>query len=144
MIESPDIIQRLKKLIENGGSFPAMFDKSLVPRSRALELVEVLMESLPVEIEQANTIVGTKEDILEDARRQAGNIVDDAVRKAEQLVDADEITRQALDQAEEIRVDTDKYVLEKLKWLEGELSELVGEVRGGMKAVGSGELDNRS
>ncbi|MCX6646572.1 MAG: hypothetical protein NTY09_09465 [bacterium] len=79
MIESPDLIQRLKKLVDEGSSFWDLFDRALISRSRAIELIHMLSESLPVEMEQAREIVGFRDKIIEEARQKAGEIVDGAV-----------------------------------------------------------------
>lgn len=136
MIESPDIVERLKKLIEGGSGFFSLFDRALVPRTRALELIEVLLESLPAEVEQAREIVGKRDEVIEDAKRQAGEIVDVAVARAEKLVDADEITVEARKRAKEVMEDSDKYVAERLLGLEEELVRLLDEVRAGIRATG--------
>lgn len=138
MIESPDLIQRLNRLVEEGSSFWALFDRALVSRSRILELIEMLSESLPVEMDQAREIVEFRDKILEEARQNAGENLDEAVKKAEKLVDADNITREARLAAKEIRVETDDYVSERLERLEVELTRLLVEVRAGIRSVGEG------
>jgi len=144
MIETPDILRRLKALIESGGSFTALFDRALISRSRALELVEVLMESLPEELEQANSIIERQDQIIEEAERKAGGIVDDAVIRAEKLVDTDIITREAKARASEIQDDADNYVLGKLEGLEDEIAELLKEVRSGVRALGGASPDSQT
>jgi vacuolar-type H+-ATPase subunit H len=139
MIESPDIVERLKKLIEDGSGFFSLFDRTLVPRTRAMELIEVLLESLPAEIEQAREIVGKRDEVIEDAKRQAGEIVDEAVGKAEKLVDADVISVEARKRSKEILEDSDRYVAERLLALEEELERLLDEVRAGIRATGGGK-----
>ena len=136
MIESPDIIERLKTLLENGGAFMALFDRSLIQRSRALELIEVLRESLPEELATARSLIAKQEEAIEDAKRQAGEIIDEAVRRAEKLVDADVITTEARARADEIMQDSDAYVSERLIGLEKEISHLLDEVRAGIRAMG--------
>lgn len=136
MIESPDIIERLKAVIESGGSFMALFDRALVPRARALELIEVLSESLPEEVEQARSLIERQDRIIEEAERKAGGIIDDAVIRAEKLVDTDVITREAKGRAVEVKEDADNYVLGKLENLENELIELLTEVRSGIRTLG--------
>ncbi|HDS30830.1 MAG TPA: hypothetical protein ENN67_07280 [Firmicutes bacterium] len=136
MIESPDLIARLQDLVENGGKFLGVFDRSVIPKSRAVELLEMLFESLPVEIEQAKEIVENREEILDDAKRQAGDIVDDAVRQAEKLVDADEITVMARRRAMEIGAEADDYVRRKLEDFEKKLEGLLEEVRTGIRSLG--------
>ena len=136
MIESPDIIERLKAVIESGGSFTALFDRALIPRSRALELIEVLEESLPEEVAQARALIERQDLIIEEAERKAGGIVDDAVIRAEKLVDTDAVTRDAMERAAEVRADADRYVLGKLENLENELVELLTEVRSGIRSLG--------
>ena len=141
MIESPDIIERLKEEIEGGGSFLALFDRAMIKRSRALELVEALIESLPEELDQANSIIERQDRIIEEAERKAGTIIDDAVVRAEKLVDSDTITRDAKARAVEIRADADSYVLARLETLEEELVGMLHEVRSGVRALRGGQVE---
>ncbi len=135
MIESPDILERLRDLVDEGGKLLGFIDRSVVSRSRAVELLEMLTESLPVEMEQARDLIERREEVLEDARRQAGDIVDEAVRQAERLVDADQITGLARQRASEVGSEADVYVKSKLVSLEMELESLLDEVRKGINSV---------
>lgn len=135
MIEAPDILRRLRALVERGSPVVSLFDRSLVSRSRALELIDMLFESFPEELELARDVLERREQVLEDARQQAGEIVDDAVRRAERLVDADSITLEAQKRADEIRSEADEYVAQRLEALEGEIVRILEEVRAGIKAV---------
>ncbi len=137
MIESPDILARLRDLISRGGGILGVFDRSVVSRSRALELIDLLMESLPEEMEQARELIERREEIIEEARQHAGDIVDDAVRQAEHLVDADEVTRGAKQRAVVLRGEADAYVRDRLARLEIELERLLEEVRAGMETMGA-------
>ena len=136
MIESPDILVRLRQLVEKGGAFWGVFDRSMMPRTRTLELLDMVIETLPDELDQARRIMSQCEDVLDKARRQAGEIVDEAVRKAEKLMDADAVTLEARKQAKELMTDTDNYVATRLQDMEGELLRLLKEVRAGMRSVG--------
>ena len=152
MIESPDIISRLRKLVEDGGGFFSLFDRALVSRSRMLELFDMLQESLPSELDLAAEVLSDKEKVLEKAVEEAGQVIDEAVARAEKLVDIDAITLEARKKADEIAQETDQYVMEHLTKFESELVKILNEVRAGIKSVGtlarndgispSGELDN--
>jgi uncharacterized protein YggE len=136
MIESPDVLTRLHAMIENGAGVLGVFDRTLVSRSRALELIDLLIESMPEEIDDARRIVRDEEAVYDKARRQAGEIIDEAVRKAERLVDADAVTVEAVKRSKELMADTEDYIASRLEELEKELERLKGEVRAGIKAVG--------
>ena len=114
-----------------------MFDRAMVSRSRALELIDMLIEALPEEIGQAKELLERREELLEEAHQQAGDIVDEAVRKAERLVDADAITAGAREQADRLKAQADGYTAERLEQLERELVRLREEVRAGIRALGT-------
>jgi hypothetical protein len=137
MLDAPDNLARLRDLVERGSGFMGIFGRSAVPKMRALELIDALIESLPEEMDQAREMVLEREELLEKARRQAGAIIDEAVRKAERLVDADAITVEARKKSQEMEVETDKYISTRLQDLELELLRLLKEVRAGIRAVGS-------
>jgi hypothetical protein len=138
MIDTPQILEQLKEMVEKGGAVLSVIDRSMVKSSEAIDLIETLIAALPAEMEQAREIVQDREAIIENARHQAGEIVDAAVRKAERLVDADEITAEARRVAGGLMDETDDYVKDKLTKLEEELQKLIGEVRAGIKVVSCG------
>jgi len=143
MIEAPDILERLRNLIARGGRLLGIMDRSIVSQSRALELIDMLVESLPLEMTQAREIQEKREEILEDAKNQAGDIIDDAVRKAEKLVDADAITIGAKKRAEEMKMETEAYIRERLAGLEAEIENLLEEVRNGLDSLAPEKEDTR-
>jgi hypothetical protein len=136
MIELPQKLEQLKSLIEEGGAFMSLFDRAMVQRSKLLQAIGEIIESVPIEIDQANEILKGRETIIEEAKQQAGEIVDEAVRRAERLVDADAITSEARKRARELQKETDEYVMIRLEQLEDELSRLLEEARGGILALG--------
>jgi hypothetical protein len=144
MIESPDILFQLKEMVNRGSGFFGTFDKTLLPRSKSLELIDMLIESLPVEIEQARKIVAEREDVLDKARKQAGEIIDEAVRRAEKMVDADAITLEARKRSKELMIETDEYISLRLQDLEEELARIQKEVRAGIRAVGHPRIAGES
>lgn len=144
MIESPDVLFRLRDMVDKGSMLVGVFDRSLIKRSIALELIDLLIESLPDEIEEARAIVANEKEILEKAQEQAGEIIDEAVRRAEKLVDGDAITAQARIRSGELKIETDRYITERLTSLEKELLRLLKEVQGGLKELGGQKVPEDS
>jgi vacuolar-type H+-ATPase subunit H len=64
-----------------------------------MEIIDELVMSTPAEIQKAKEIEKERQNILDDARRQANQIIKDANAQAEILISEQEIVKQAHDYA---------------------------------------------
>lgn len=174
-----EIIEQLEGIAAGGTRMPGM-KKVMVDAERLIEIVAVLRDSLPVEIQEANEIVRQKDSIINQTLLEARRIKEDAESEAESIMTtakdehesrvgdtevlkaagdkADEINQQALQDAQQIvqgaqrkaytitdeaevisgerREGANQYARETLFDLEERLSDLVGQVRRGIDALG--------
>jgi len=118
----------LQEEIENGQKV-MLSNKVSVDRQKCLDILEDIIRSLPVEIEEAQSICAQRDKIIQDAQNEAENILVEAQKKAEELIDQEEITQVAYANAEdiigsahksahEIKVSANLYVDELLEDLE--------------------------
>jgi vacuolar-type H+-ATPase subunit H len=95
------LIDRLEELVAEAKRMP-IGQGVIIERRRLLELVDQMRSTLPWEIKEADEIVKTRDNVLEEARREAEGIIHRAELEAQQMLDEMELTKQAEAQAAEI------------------------------------------
>ncbi len=91
-------LNNLKNALLTAPGVP-LSSKKRVDADMMLEIIDELSESMPKEIESARAIEKERQNILDDARRQANQIIKDANAQAEILISEQEIVKQAHDYA---------------------------------------------
>jgi hypothetical protein len=134
-------LDRITAAVERASRVP-MSASCVVNRAEILALVDRAKDSLPVEVKDANALLGRREEVLGAARREAESTVTEARRCAEQLVDsstivaraherAEEIVREARAEAEQLLLEADEYCDRRLGAFEEDLTQLLAQVRRG-------------
>ncbi len=129
------LVEDLEDVIETGSNIP-LTGKVVVMKDEVMGLIEQLRNELPHEITEATRINAEKSLILEDAHREADQILAAAKSQAERLIDEDELVVQAnqrakeiMDQAnaqsEQIRQGTRDYADELLERTQVHLSDII-------------------
>lgn len=95
------LIENLEELIESGSKVP-FSSKVMIDKEELNSLLEEIRLKLPDELKQAKRIKDERLNILNDAQTEAENILKEAQLKIVELVDENAITRQAIEQKEEI------------------------------------------
>lgn len=133
------LLDILREEFEVAGTMP-LSNKVVIDRDKCLDIVNDILDNLPKELIDADTILNEKNQIIYDAEREAESIVEDANGKVDQLVDQDEITKLAYEkseqllknaqhQAEEIRLSANEYVEDILADLESYIQRNLDIVR---------------
>ena len=153
-----NIIDRLEALVETSKRMPGTKAR-MVEEDKLLKLVEQLRLAIPQDMRAAQEVIEKKDSILaqaqiearkirneaEDdyaakldqnemmvtARRQSEDILAEAEQKASRMVDHAEI------ESRRTRADSDAYVIESLKNLEREATQILGSVRKGIDSLSS-------
>ena len=118
----------------------AFSSKRLVDADKCLDLVDEIVDMLPVELERAANIIKERKQILSDAEAEAQQYLEEARKHADELVQETEIVRNANAQAEamissakqnakEIRLGARAYANEVLQDLESYLGRVNGQVK---------------
>ena len=97
-----ELITSLYDMIQDARSMPLAADKCLVEREKALDILDELTAQMPSELKQSRTIVESRNELINQARRESENIIRQAQEQAQQLVSRETICRQAKIQAEDM------------------------------------------
>ncbi|MFD8692955.1 cell division initiation protein [Streptomyces sp. NPDC059651] len=148
-----DVQKKLDEIVEavgNARSMP-MSASCVVNRAELLSMLEEVREALPGSLAQAAEVIGGHEQLVEQARQEAGRIIETAHAERGSLISGTEIARQAQAEAdrilgearkdaEEVRAEADEYVDSKLANFEVVLTKTIGSVdRGREKLLGRGQ-----
>jgi len=141
------LLDKLSELLQKAFSLPFGADRCIVDRDKVLGLIDEVREIMPPEIEQACQIVQSRNDIINDAKREAAAIKRQAEERALQIVNESKIVQEAKSKAREIesraranereiRMAANDYVEDALKKLGefvsgmgGELNKMNGELQ---------------
>ena len=135
-----EIISTLYEMIQDARSVPLSSEKCVIERDRVLDLLDEISNQLPGELKQARTIVESRGEVINNAKREAENILKQAHAQAKQLVSDDEIYRHAQEEANamvqaaqerirELKGVTNDYVDDALKQTEQAIAEALNEVK---------------
>ncbi|MCX5143196.1 MULTISPECIES: cell division initiation protein [unclassified Streptomyces] len=148
-----DVQKKLDEIVEavgNARSMP-MSASCVVNRAELLSMLEEVREALPGSLAQAAQVIGGHEQLVEQARQEAGRIIETAHAERGTLISETEIVRrsqaeadrvlgEARKDADEIRAEADEYVDSKLANFEVVLTKTIGSVdRGREKLLGRGQ-----
>lgn len=143
-----DILDMMDDLLDNASSVPFSVKKSIVDCDRMREYISEIRLNLPQEIKQAKLIVRDRQTIINDANKEAENIVRRAEDKAKVIVSNDEITKaakakavemvnQAQAKSKEIKNAANKYIDDVLVQAEECLQANLADIRKTRQAVKS-------
>ena len=133
-----EIIDRIEEILDSSKRIP--FSSNVIVNSEGIyDMLDELRNSLPEEFKQSRWIVKERENMIEEAKRQAERIIRDTEEKAAVLVSETEIMKRANRKAEEImstiearartiRLEAEDYADEKLANLEAVLHKLINAV----------------
>lgn len=145
-------LAEITELVEAARAMP-MSASCLVNRDEMLELLRALESLLPVTISQARELLGDKQGVVEEGRREAEQIIAAARAERRRLLEAtdvyaeakhesDRLLDEARSSAETMRVEVEDYVDAKLANFEIVLTKTLSAVeRGRQKLAGRHELE---
>ena len=135
-----DIIGALYDMVQDARSMPLASDKCILERDKVLDMLDEIIAQLPAELKQARTIVESRNELVNQARREADNVIREAQEKANQLVTKEAIYEEAKKRSEELvsqtqnrinqlRKAANEYMDESLRQTEETISNALNEVR---------------
>ncbi|HET6498542.1 MAG TPA: ATPase [Coriobacteriia bacterium] len=135
------LIDRIEELVDNGRSVPLTGSKMVDPE-KLYEIVDEIRAQFPDELKQARWIVKERQEMLEEAEKEANRILEDARDRAQAIASEQEIVKLAEQQAaaimddartkeREIRLGAEDYADEMLANLEVNLGKLLTAVQRG-------------
>ncbi|MFC9295616.1 cell division initiation protein [Streptomyces sp. NPDC057011] len=147
-----DVQKKLDEIVAavGGARSMPMSASCVINRAELLAQLEEVRQALPGSLAQAQELIGGREQMVEEARREAERIIESAHNQRGSLIsdteiarrsqaEADRILEEARREAEEIRAEADDYVDSKLANFEVVLTKTIGSVdRGREKLLGRG------
>ncbi|MFF5705827.1 cell division initiation protein [Streptomyces sp. NPDC012794] len=147
-----DVQKKLDEIVAavGGARSMPMSASCVINRAELLAWLEEVRQALPGSLAQARELIGGREQMVEEARREAERIIESAHAQRGSLISDTEIARRSRGEAErilaearreaaEIRAEADEYVDSKLANFEVVLSKTIGSVdRGREKLLGRG------
>jgi len=135
------LIDRIEELIDSGRNVPFSGSKVVDPE-KVYELIDEIRAQFPDELKQARWIVKERQEMLEEAEKEANRVLEEAKSRAEAIASEQEIVKLAeqqradiLDDARarerEIRLGAEDYADEMLANLEVNLGKLLTAVQRG-------------
>ena len=135
-----DIISALYDMVQDARALPLGADKCILERDRVLDMLDEIIAELPAELKQSRTIVESRNELINQARREAEGIVRQAQEQAKQLVTKEAIYVEAKKRAEELvgqtqaRIDalkkaSNEYMDDALRRTEEVIAESLNNVR---------------
>jgi cell division septum initiation protein DivIVA len=99
------LLDELSDLIEDGKPALGNRDRKQIEVAPALDIIDEIRQSFPVEFSQARQIVRERQGLLEDTEAECNRILEDARNQALIIASEQEIVRIAQQQAENILAD---------------------------------------
>jgi len=135
------LIDRIEEIIDGSRGVPLTSQKMLDPNA-VYDIIDEIRAQFPDELKQARWIVKERQEMLEEAEKEANRILEEAQGRAQSIASEQEIVRLAEQQAadimdkarqqeREIRLGAEDYADEMLANLEVNLGKLLTAVQRG-------------
>ena len=135
-----DIIGSLFDMVQDARAMPLAADKCILERDRVLDMLDEIIAQLPGELKQSRTIVESRNELINQARREAEGIIRQAQEQAKQMVTKEAIYAEAKKRSEELVGQTqnkinqlrkagNEYMDDALRQTEETITQALNEVR---------------
>ena len=135
------LIDRIEEIVDNAKGVPFTNQKMVEPDA-VYEIIDEIRAQFPDELKQARWIVKERQEMLEEAEKEANRILEEAQDRAQAIASEQEVVRLAEQQAadmidrarqqeREIRLGAEDYADEMLANLEVNLGKLLTAVQRG-------------
>ncbi|MDR0914405.1 MAG: ATPase [Oscillospiraceae bacterium] len=135
-----ELFDELQDMVHEAKVMPFMGGKILLEPERILDLLEEIHDNMPLEVQQAKSIVHERNQILAEAKREGEDIIRNAEERRKNLIKQSDIVHQATLQANEIIADSKQkttdmrraandYVENLMKHIDDSITEHLNELR---------------
>jgi len=139
------LIDKLDDIIHNARSVP-LTDSVMIDREEMYDILDQMRSTIPEEIKQARWIVKERQEMLAEAKQEAGRMLTEAQERADRLASETEVVRlaernaqqtmeDARERERETRLGAEDYADEVLGNLEINLDKFIGAVRRGRERL---------
>jgi len=140
------LVDHLEALVNRGRHVP-FTARVVMGEDEVLEVIDQMRIAVPEEIKSARRVQQERQRILTEAQEEADRITEDARRRINEMIGehefvqaararAEQIVRQAEEQAVAMREGADDYVAQALSAFDRQLEELQRQVHNGLASVG--------
>ena len=105
------LLEDLKRIIPEGQKVP-FSDKAIIDREQVIGMIDEMIFKLPDELKQAQWITKAREQIIEEAQKDAAEIVKEAESRIISMIDEHEITKKAYEKKDEIMLEANNQYRE--------------------------------
>ena len=98
-----ELIDELEDIVDKGVSVP-LSGRCLLDKDELMEIIEDIKLKLPDDLKQAKWIKSERDRILAEAKAEADKIIKTANEQIIEMVDENEITKKAMNRANDIMV----------------------------------------
>ena len=105
------LLETLEDILEKSKSLP-FSDKSIIEKGEILDIIKEIRLRLPDELKQAKWIKEERARIINEAQKDAEDIVKEAENRIISMIDEHEITKKAYDKKTEIIADANEMYRE--------------------------------
>lgn len=102
------LLQELEDMFENASTVP-FTKKIMVDKEVVLEVIKEMRFKLPDELKQAKWVKEERQRILQDAQKEANDLIKEAENRIIEMIDEHEITKKAYEKKTEIIDDAQAY-----------------------------------
>ena len=142
------LIDRIEEIVDNGKGVPLSHNKMVDP-DKVYEIIDEIRAQFPDELKQARWIVKERQEMLEEAEKEANRVLEEAKNRADSIASEQEVVRLADAQAadimdkaraaeREIRLGAEDYADEVLGTLESNLDKFLSAVQRGRERLQGG------
>lgn len=146
------LIDRIEEAMDSARSLPLVRGR-LVDVEKVYEIIDEIRSVFPDELKQARWIVKERQEMIEEAEKEANRILEEARDRADAMASEQEVVRRAAEQAagildearqqeREIRLGAEDYADEMLANLEVNLGKLLTAVQRGRDRL-QGKVNQR-
>ena len=138
--EVMELIDQLYTMVSEAWGVPLGNEKCIVERDQVLEILDEIKTAMPVELSEAKRLVSARDEFINNAKREAENILKQAEQRARQMISHEEVYLQAQKEADdlmknaqakikELRQVTNDYVDDSMKRTEDAIAQALSEIR---------------
>ena len=125
MTNTDILLEDLEDVLDDASSIP-LSKKSAVDVEKIKTIIEDIRLNTPQETKQAKAIVDSRNTILEEAKREAAEIIKKAEAEARDMIAKDEITKRAQAEATEIIAKANDQGRQMVEEAQNQASDILG------------------
>ena len=105
-------LDKLDDMLDSAVALPLAGGKKMIDADKMRDLLDTIRLNLPQEIKDAKAVVSDRNQIIEDAKAEAEDIITRAENRARQLISEQEVTKAAQQSANDLIAETQRKTKE--------------------------------